>query len=49
MATEINKNITYPNHTDLFKRQRINTNSVVKNALSDKINLFVNAVKEKHL
>ena len=49
MATEINKNITYPNQTDLFKRQRINTNPVVKNALSDKINLFVNAVKEKHL
>jgi hypothetical protein len=49
MATEINKNITYPNHTDLFKRQRIGTNYVVKTALSDKINLFVNAVKEKHL
>lgn len=49
MATEINKNITYSNYTDLFKRQKINTNSVVKTALSGKINLFVNAVKEKHL
>jgi hypothetical protein len=49
MATEINKNIAYPNNTDLFKRQRMCTTSVVKTALSDKINLFVNAVKEKHL
>jgi hypothetical protein len=49
MATEINKNVTYPNHADMFKRQRINTNSNVKIALSGKINLFVNAVKEKHL
>lgn len=49
MATEINKNITYTDYTELFKRQRINTNSVVKSAISDKINLFVNAVKEKHL
>jgi hypothetical protein len=49
MATEINKNITYSNHKDLFKRQRINTNPIVKTSLSDKINLFVNAVKEKHL
>lgn len=49
MATEINKNVTYPTQTDLFKRQRMGTNSVVKIALSDKINLFVNAVKEKHL
>jgi len=49
MATEINKNVTYTNHTDLFKRLRISTNSVVKSFLSDKINLFVNAVKEKHL
>lgn len=49
MATEINKNITYSDYTELFKRQRINTNSVVKSAISDKINLFVNAVKEKHL
>jgi hypothetical protein len=49
MATEINKNVTYTNYTDLFKRQRLNTNSVVKSVLSDKINLFVNAVKEKHL
>lgn len=49
MATEINKNITYPDYTELFKRQRINTNSVVKLAISDKINLFINAVKEKHL
>lgn len=49
MATEINKNVTYPNYTDLYKRQRMNTNSVVKNAISYKINLFVDAVKEKHL
>lgn len=49
MATEINKNVTYSNYTDMYRRQRINTNSVVKTALSDKINLFVNAVKEKHL
>lgn len=49
MATEINKNISYTDYTELFKRQRINTNSVVKSAISDKINLFVNAVKEKHL
>ena len=49
MATENNKNITYPNYTDMHKREKINTNSVVKFALSDKINLFVNAVKEKHL
>lgn len=49
MATEINKNIAYTDYTELFKRQRINTNSVVKSAISDKINLFVNAVKEKHL
>jgi hypothetical protein len=49
MATENNKNVVYPNYKDLYKRQRINTNSVVKTALSDKINLFVNAIKEKHL
>jgi hypothetical protein len=49
MATEINKNVTYPSYSDIYRRQRINTNSVVKNALSTKINLFVNAVKEKHL
>jgi hypothetical protein len=49
MATEINKNITYSDYTELFKRQRINTNSAVKSAISDKINLFVNAVKENHL
>ena len=49
MATEINKNITYSDYAELFKRQRINTNSAVKLAISDKINLFVNAVKEKHL
>jgi hypothetical protein len=49
MATEINKNVTYTDYADLFKRQRLNTNSVVKSALSGKINLFVNAVKEKHL
>jgi hypothetical protein len=33
----------------MYKREKINTNSVVKTALLDKINLFVNAVKEKHL
>jgi hypothetical protein len=49
MATENNKNVTYTDFTELFKRQRINTNSIVKLSLSDKINLFVNAVKEKHL
>ncbi len=49
MATEINKNITYTDYTELYKRQRINKNSVVKSTISDKINLFVNAVKEKHL
>jgi hypothetical protein len=49
MATENNKNVTYTDFTELFKRQRINTNSIVKSSLSDKINLFVNAVKEKHL
>ncbi len=49
MATETNKNVTYTDFNELFKRQRINTNSAVKSALSAKINLFVNAVKEKHL
>lgn len=49
MATENNKNVTYTDYTELFKRQRLNTNSAVKSALSAKINLFVNAVKEKHL
>jgi hypothetical protein len=49
MATEINKNVTYTNFTDLFKRQRINTSSSVKTALLQKINTFVDAVKEKHL
>ncbi len=49
MATENNKNITYPNYTDLFKRQRISTNPSVKEALQVKVNLFVDAVKEKHM
>ncbi len=49
MATEINKNITYSDYIELFKRQRINKNFVVKSAISDKVNLFVNSVKEKHL
>jgi len=49
MATENNKNVTYPNYKDLFKRQKINNSSDVKSALSAKINLFVDAVKEKHL
>lgn len=49
MATENNKNITYPNYKDLFKRQKINNSSDVKSALLSKVSLFVDAVKEKHL
>ena len=48
MATEINKNITYPNFKDLFRRQQIVTNASNKSNILNKINLFVASVKQKH-
>lgn len=49
MATENNKNISYPNYTDLYKRQRICTDSTIKSSLLSKINTFITAVKVKHM
>jgi hypothetical protein len=48
MATETNKNITYPNFKDLFRRQQIVTNQTIKSNILNKINLFITSVKQKH-
>jgi hypothetical protein len=48
MATENNKNITYPKQKDLFKRQKVVLNTTIKNTLYSKISNFVTALKAKH-
>jgi hypothetical protein len=48
MATENNKNITYPSREDLSKRQKIVLDSEVKTNLLSKVITFVNAIKVKH-
>jgi hypothetical protein len=48
MATENNKNITYPTKRDLLKRQKIVLNTTTKNSLVSKVLNFVNALKAKH-
>lgn len=48
MATENNKNISYSNYKDLFKRQKIVINNTIKTNLLSKISLLVNAIKQKH-
>jgi hypothetical protein len=48
MATENNKNISYSNHKDLFKREKIVLNNVIKSSLLSKITTLTNAIKQKH-
>jgi hypothetical protein len=48
MATENNKNITYPTYKDMLRRQQVITNNVTKTNLLAKITLLVNTIKEKH-
>lgn len=48
MATENNKNITYPSLKDLSKRQKVVLDTGVKNNLYNKISSFITALKEKH-
>jgi hypothetical protein len=48
MATENNKNISYTNQSDLFKKKKNITDVNTKFNIKNKIVLFINAIKVKH-
>jgi len=48
MATENNKNLSYSNYKDLFKRQKLVSNSTVKLNLLNAVAVLTSAIKQKH-
>ena len=49
MATEVNKNKKWNNIEDIKKRRKKSTNETTINGIKSVVNLFLSALKAKHM
>lgn len=49
MATEVNKNKKWYNKTDILKKRKKSTNQTTINGMKSVVNLFLSALKAKHM